>query len=113
MLNDSTGVLCFLSILLIPLAIAGVTLINTGLGRSRNAAHVMLGSLCAMSVAGLVYVVVGFSFQGYPGGPGYGMILQGKTWEWLGALPLFMRGMPLGFNAPSLAALLGLMSVVF
>lgn len=113
MLNDSTGILCFLSILLIPLAIAGLSLINTGLGRSRNAAHLMLGCLCLISVAGLVYVVVGFSLLGYPGGPGYGLIAQGKTWEWLGALPLFMRGLPLGLNAPSLAALLGLMSVVF
>ena len=33
--------LCLSFILLVPLAIAGLALINTGLGRSRSAAHAM------------------------------------------------------------------------
>ena len=33
------------SILLIPLSIVGIALINTGLGRSRNSAHMMMSSL--------------------------------------------------------------------
>src|SRR5262249_45676462 len=101
------------SILMIPLAIAGLAFINTGLGRSRNAAHMMLGSLCVIAVASVVYVILGFSLQGYPAGPGYGLIAQGRTWDWLGAMPLFMRGLSLGFNTASLSALLGLMSIVF
>ena len=113
MLTEAAEILCFLSILLIPLAIAGLALINTGLGRSRNAAHMMLGSLCVIAVAAMVYVIVGFSWAGYRGGAGYGLMIQGKTWDWLGAMPLFMRGLTLGLNSASLAALLGLMSVVF
>lgn len=113
MLTEGAGVLCFLCILMVPFAIAGLALINTGLGRSRNAAHMMLGALCVMGVAALVYVVVGFSFAGYRGGSGYGLFIQGRTWEWLGAMPLFMRGFALGLNSASLTALLGLMSVVF
>ncbi len=38
-------------ILLAPLAIAGLALINTGLGRSHSAAHTMLASLCVFAVA--------------------------------------------------------------
>jgi ammonium transporter, Amt family len=113
MLTETAGVLCFLSILAIPLAIAGLALINTGLGRSRNAAHMMLGSLCVIAVAGMVYVVVGFSWAGYRGGAGYGILVQGRLWEWLGAMPLFLRGLTLGLNSASLTALLGLMSVAF
>jgi Amt family ammonium transporter len=113
MLTESAGILCFLSILLIPMAIAGLALINTGLGRSRNAAHTMLGSLCVIAVAAIVYVIVGFSWAGYRGGAGYGLMVQGRTWDWLGAMPLFLRGLTPGLNSASLTALLGLMSVVF
>src|ERR1019366_7953652 len=42
---DSASTLCLLLLLLIPLAAAGLAIINTGLGRSRNAAHMMLASL--------------------------------------------------------------------
>ncbi len=38
-------------LLLAPLAIAGVALVNTGLGRSRSAAQSLLGSLAMISVA--------------------------------------------------------------
>jgi Amt family ammonium transporter len=113
MLTETALALCFVCILLIPLAIGGLALINTGLGRSRNAAHMMLGSLCAIAVAGIVYVILGFSIQGYRGGPGYGLLVQGKTWEWLGAMPLFLRGVSLSFNSAALTALLGVMSVAF
>lgn len=113
MLTETALALCFLSILMIPLAIGGLALINTGLGRSRNAAHMMLGSLCVIAVAAIVYVIWGFSIQGYRGGPGYGILIQGKTWEWLGAMPLFLRGLSPGFNSAGLMALLGLMSVAF
>jgi Amt family ammonium transporter len=58
--------LCLTFILLVPLAIAGLALINTGLGRSRSAAHAMTSSLCVISVAVMVYFVWGFAVQGYP-----------------------------------------------
>ena len=57
--------LCLGFILLVPLAIAGLSLINAGLGRSRSAAHAMTSSLCAVAIAGLMYVVCGFAVQGF------------------------------------------------
>ncbi|HZP17412.1 MAG TPA: hypothetical protein VFB00_05580 [Terriglobales bacterium] len=52
-------------VLLVPFAIAGLALINTGLGRSRSAAHSMTSVLCALAVAMLVYFVWGFKIQGF------------------------------------------------
>lgn len=58
--------LCLVFILLIPFAIAGLALINTGLGRSRSAAQAMTTALCVLSVAGLVYFTCGFAAAGSP-----------------------------------------------
>ena len=57
--------LCLFFILLVPFAIAGLALINTGLGRSRSAAHIMTSSLCVVSAAALIYFVCGAAIQGY------------------------------------------------
>jgi ammonium transporter, Amt family len=93
--------LCLTFILLVPLAIAGMALINTGLGRSRSAAHAMTSSLCVICVAVLVYFAWGFAVQGYPlrVGPGQGVSGPG----------FFLR--QLHFGDGSLAVLLGLFSV--
>ena len=56
--------LCLVFILLVPLAIAGLSLINVGLGRSRSAAHAMTSTLCVIGLVTLVYCVLGFSLQG-------------------------------------------------
>jgi Amt family ammonium transporter len=104
-----SSLLCFLAILLSPLALAGLAFINTGLSRSRNAAHMMLASLCVMALAGLTFVAVGFSWQGYPGSPTYGLIVDGKPWNWIASLPFFLRGLPLDFSKPALYALFGMM----
>jgi Amt family ammonium transporter len=61
--------LCVAFILLVPLAIAGLALINTGLGRSRSAAHAMASSLCVLSIAVLVYFAWGFRLEAYSGAP--------------------------------------------
>ena len=58
--------LCLVFILLVPFAIAGLALINTGLGRSRSAAHAMTSALCVLGVAVLVYFIWGFAIQAYP-----------------------------------------------
>ena len=58
--------LCLGFVLLAPFAIAGVALINAGLGRSRSAAHAMTSCLCVVSVAALIYFVCGFAVQRYP-----------------------------------------------
>jgi ammonium transporter, Amt family len=55
--------LCLAFILLVPFAIAGLALINTGLGRSRSAAHAMTAGLCVVSIAVVVYFLWGFRLQ--------------------------------------------------
>ena len=49
-------------LLLAPLAIAGVALINTGLGRSRSAAQSLLGVLVVVSIAVIAFALVGSAF---------------------------------------------------
>src|SRR5215467_13986372 len=56
--------LCLIFILLVPFAIAGLALINAGLGRSRSAAHAMTSSLCVISIALLVYFAWGMAMEG-------------------------------------------------
>jgi len=55
-LSDSVLAVCIFCILLVPLAIAGLAIINTGLSRSRSAAHAMLASLCVVGLAAVVYL---------------------------------------------------------
>jgi len=55
-------VLCLLTAL-VPLASAGLALMNSGLSRSRGAAHAMLAPLCVTAVAVLAYFVCGWSLQ--------------------------------------------------
>jgi len=57
---------CLVFILLVPFAIAGLALINTGLGRSRSAAHAMTLSLCLVAVGILIYFIWGYALQGFP-----------------------------------------------
>jgi Amt family ammonium transporter len=66
-LSEVGAALCLLFILLVPFALVGLALINTGLIRSRSAAHSMMASLCVFSVAVIVYFVCGHAWQGYPG----------------------------------------------
>ncbi len=103
--------ICFLVILLVPLASVGLALINTGLGRSRSAAHSMMASLMAIAVAALVYFVVGLSWQGFSGGPYHAFTVGGKAWNWIAAQPFFMRGMDFNGSYSSLVALLQLFAV--
>jgi len=113
-LPDFAAALCAVCILLVPLAGAGLALINTGLGRSRNAAHSMMSSLCVLAVAAAAYFICGFSWQGFPGRAAYALEAGGKMWNWIGADPLFLRGVDFGGSAASLgaslAALLGMFS---
>ena len=109
-MNETTAAVCGLFIMIVPLTAAGLALINAGLGRSRNAAHVMTASLCAFATAGLVYFVVGFSIQGHPALAQPASILGGKPWSWLGAGPLFFRG--LNFDELSKAPLIAWLQLV-
>ena len=109
--SETVSALCAALILLVPLAAAGLALINTGLGRSRSAAHSMLSSLCAFSIAVLVYVTWGFAWHGYAGGPAHVLSLAGKPWSWAGAGSLFLHGFAFDGTLPSLAALFGIFAV--
>ena len=109
-MTPEVSVLCLLFILLVPFAGAGLAIINAGLGRSRNAAHMMLSSLCVFALAAVVFFVIGFAFQGYPGGPAYEFIIRAKPWNWIAAGHFFLRGLPLDGSPASLVALLGMLS---
>jgi Amt family ammonium transporter len=110
-LTETGMAICMLCIFLVPLTGAGLALINTGFGRSRSAAHSMLGALCVFAVAVLVYLLIGFAFQGYIGRPAHLLSFGGRQWNLLGADRLMMRGVVFDGSAVSLVACLQLFSV--
>ena len=103
-LSEVTTVACLFFIFLVPLAAAGLSIMNVGLGRSRSAGHMMMASLCALAVAGVAYFVCGFAWQGFIGGPAHSFDLSGKTWNWIVAEPLFFRKLAFDGSAASLVA---------
>lgn len=110
-LSEASATLCLLLILLVPLAGAGLALVNTGLARSRSAAHIMLASLSIFAVAAIAYVVFGFSWQGAAGRPAHVLTIGGRAWNWIAAEPLFLRGLRLDLSPASLVLLLQMFSV--
>lgn len=72
-----------------PFAIAGVALINAGLGRSRSAAQSLVGSLVIFAVAVIVFSVVGSVFAG--SSAILGVHAGGKWWDCLGLGPWLLR----------------------
>lgn len=110
-LTDLAAVSCLFFIFLVPLAGAGIALMNAGLGRSRSAGHTMMASLCVLAVAGLAYFVCGFAVQGYIGRAGHALTFSGKSWNWIAAEPFFFRGLSFDGSAASLAALFQLFCV--
>jgi Amt family ammonium transporter len=110
-LTETATIACLFCIFLVPLAAAGLALINAGLGRSHSASHIMMASLSALAVAGLVYFACGFSWQGFIGRPGHILMLSGKGWNWIAAEPFFFRTLAQDGSAASLASLLQIFSV--
>ena len=110
-LSEAGVALCCVLVLLVPLAIAGLAMINTGLGRSSSAAQSMLGSICILAVAAIAYFAFGFAFEGYAGLPQHAVMIAGKPWGWIAALPFFFRGMQLDGSPASLAALLQIFGI--
>jgi Amt family ammonium transporter len=86
--SDSMFVIALALLVLSTLAIAGVALLNTGLGRSRSAAQSMVGCVTMVAVATIAFAVVGVSFAGVPG---HALAVAGKSWNWIGAAPLLLR----------------------
>jgi len=110
-LTETGTAICALCIFLAPLAGAGLALVNTGFGRSRSAAHSLLSALCVFAVAVLVYMVIGFAFQGYIGRPAHLLTLSGRQWNLLGADRWMMHGVAFDGSTLSLVACLQLFSV--
>jgi Amt family ammonium transporter len=104
-LSELATAACLLFMFLVPLAGAGLALMNVGLGRSRSAGHMMMASLCALAVAALAYFFCGFACEGYIGGPAHFLSLSGKSWNWIAAEPFFFRKLSFDSSATSLAAL--------
>jgi Amt family ammonium transporter len=93
MFTDATTALVLVLLLLAPLAIAGLALINTGLGRSRSAAQSLLGSLAIVAVTAIAFALVGATLVGTSGGASNVLHLAGKPWNWLGKGPFFLAGL--------------------
>lgn len=81
-MNETASAVCAVCILLAPLAAAGIALVNAGLGRARNAAHMITASLCAFALAGVAYFAIGFGIQAGP------FFFRGINFEALGPVPL-------------------------
>ena len=109
--SQTSAAFCLLLIFLVPLASAGLALINTGLGRSRSAAHALLASLFVVAMAAIVHVMWGFSLEGFVGRPGHFLVAGGKTWNWVAKEPFFLRGVEFDGSPVSLSMLLQMFSV--
>jgi hypothetical protein len=97
-------------LLLAPLTIAGVALVNTGLGRSRSAMQSLLGSLVVISTAVIAFAVVGSAIAAGTSGD-HIFHLAGKAWNWAGAGPLFLGGLGAAPARMQLAVLFEILSV--
>ncbi|HUY82618.1 MAG TPA: hypothetical protein VMU92_12910 [Acidobacteriaceae bacterium] len=91
--DEPVAVLCIVLIAALPLALAGLALLNTGLGRSRSAAQSLLGALSAVAVACAAFCILGFALVGFPGLPSYALNLGSHVWDWIGAGSLFLGGL--------------------
>jgi Amt family ammonium transporter len=80
-------------LLLSSLAIAGIALVNAGLGRSRSAAQSMLGSLAMISIAAIVFALVGATIADGTAGSGHVFHFSGKPWNWAGTGPIALSGL--------------------
>jgi len=108
---DLSLLACMVLVAMVPLALAGLVLMNSGLGRTRSAAHSMLASMAAIAVAALVYCLVGFSWEGIAGGPAHSLMVAGRHWDWIAAAPFCLRGLAPGATRASLQVLLQVFAV--
>ncbi|UWZ86195.1 ammonium transporter [Occallatibacter riparius] len=89
-LPDTTSAFLFGLLLLAPLAIAGLALVNTGLGRSRSAAQALLGSTVIFAAAIIWFAAIGSIFAGSTHSAVF--TAAGKPWNWLGLSPWLLGG---------------------
>lgn len=112
-MTDALFALTLVLLLLAPLAIAGLALINAGLGRSRSAAQSLLGCLAILAVAAIVFALAGATFAGIPGTAGHTLLIAGKSWDWLGKGPFFLGGLASAPLQSQLALLFEFLAVSF
>jgi Amt family ammonium transporter len=114
-MTDTAFALALALLLMAPLAIAGVALINTGLGRSRSAAQALLGNLAIVAVTAIVFALIGATvagnLPGTPGSEGHILHLAGKPWNWLGAGPFLLSGLAAAPAQAQLALLFEFLAV--
>jgi ammonium transporter, Amt family len=91
-MSDAEFALILALLLLAPLAIAGMALVNTGLGRSRSAAQALLGNLAIVAVAAIVFAILGATLAGTLGSVGAVFHIDGKPFGWVGTGPLLLGG---------------------
>ncbi len=109
-LSELQTALCIVFLLVAPLALAGIALMSTGLGRSRNAAHSMLAALCVIAVAACTYFFIGTALQGSGDRAGFVIWLGGKPWSVAGKGHFMLMGLPLNAAPAVLVAWLGILS---
>jgi len=71
----------------------------------------MMASLCVFAVTSLVYIAVGFSWQGGRQVNLFFIVVGGKAWSWIAAEPFFARAVQFDLSAESLLVLLQMFSV--
>src|SRR4051812_37812740 len=89
---ETSFALMLILLLLAPLAIAGLALVNTGLGRSRSAAQSMLGTMVVISTAVIAFVLVGWAIAD-GGDRDLVLHIAGKPWNWAGSERCFGLGL--------------------
>jgi Amt family ammonium transporter len=110
-MTEATYALTVALLLVAPMAIAGVALLNTGLGRSRSAAQSLLGSLLILATTVLVFAIVGICWTGHAAHSGGSFELAKKSWDWIGLEPVLMRGV--AFDAMTTRAPMAAMLEIF
>lgn len=109
---ETSFALMLVLLLLAPMAIAGVALVNAGLGRSRSAAQSMLGSLVVISTAVIAFAIVGSAIAA-PSERDFVFHIAGKPWDWAGFGRLFAAGFTSTAPHAQLAFLFQLLSAGF
>lgn len=109
--GDAVFALTLALLLVAPLAIAGVALINAGLGRSRSAAQALLGNLALVAIAAIVFALVGASFAGTLGNSAVVIHAGGTTWSVLGQGPFLLRDLNRAAPQAQLALLFEFLAV--
>jgi ammonium transporter, Amt family len=110
-LGDTVFVLALVLVLLAPLALAGLALINTGLGRARSAAQAFLGNLAIVAVSAIVFAILGASLAGPLSSSGLTLYAAGKPWDLLGAGPFLLHNLAAAAPQAQLGLLLEFVSV--